>query len=233
MKTQKLRRNRLTSLSNSRWAAYATAGAATAIAGANSAEAAIHYSGLINETFNAAPGTLMQQPFSLDNGGFMNFGHNRHASPSTLGSALFFIGGASVSDKFVGKSAGNYRYPYRLAFGQTIAARPFASPRGNFFATLAAGNGFTYSQWLTAGTGFIAFKFNGGLGVEYGWARVTMNSGKPGNTFTLVDFAWGDPGTTLTVGQTAVPEPGSLGLLALGGAGLLVWRKRHAKSAAV
>ena len=50
MKTRQSRRQ-TAKVSHSRWVAYATAGAATALAGSNSAEAAIHYSGLVNEVF--------------------------------------------------------------------------------------------------------------------------------------------------------------------------------------
>ena len=39
------------SIAKTRWVAYAAAGAATALAGSQSAEAAIHYSGRVNELF--------------------------------------------------------------------------------------------------------------------------------------------------------------------------------------
>lgn len=225
MKTQKLRRNRLTSLNTSRWAAYATAGAATAIAGANSAEAAIHYVsvGLVIPVAEGVP-----HSFALDNGALIKF-----ANISTSGSggaALFRIDGAAVSNMFAGTAAGNFRYPSNLAAGANIAARPFAAMNGIYFATLAYGPGFTHSKFEAAGTGFIGFRFNGGSGIEYGWARVTMN-GAPGNGFTVVDYAWGDVGTAIVAGQTAVPEPASLGLLAVGAAGLLIWRRSRSKAA--
>ena len=94
--------------------------------------------------------------------------------------------------------------------------------------------GFAYGggprgQFLS-GIGFVGFKFNIGAGDQYGWARL-MFYGNGANNFTLLDYAWGDVGDSITAGQTAlVPEPGSLGLLALGGAGLLAWRKRRAKA---
>ena len=47
MKT-KTRCSKHASIAKTRWAAYAAAGAATALAGSHSAEAAIHYSGPLN-----------------------------------------------------------------------------------------------------------------------------------------------------------------------------------------
>ena len=87
--------------------------------------------------------------------------------------------------------------------------------------------GYGNDQWLDQGTGFIGFRFNAGSGLQYGWIRVTMD-GSPDNTFTVVDYAWADPGDMVAAGQ--VPEPGSLGLLALGGVGLVAWRKHRAKA---
>jgi hypothetical protein len=99
---------------------------------------------------------------------------------------------------------------------------------------LAAGRGFTtfyYSQWRDRGPGFVGFAFNNGNGPQYGWARV-KTSGANRNAFVLVDYAWGDPGDVIVTGQkqdrerSNAPASGSIGFLALGAAGLLVWRGR-------
>jgi MYXO-CTERM domain-containing protein len=82
----------------------------------------------------------------------------------------------------------------------------------------------------------VGFKFDGGRGTQYGWARIIMGR-FPSRPFTVVDYAWGDPGESIVAGQTSsvksesdtVPQSGSLGLLALGGAGLLAWRKRRTR----
>jgi hypothetical protein len=50
-----------------------------------------------------------------------------------------------------------------------------------------------------------------------------MNGPAKGNTFTLIDYAFGDVGEAIATGQ--IPEPNSLAFLAFGGAGLLAWRK--------
>ena len=51
MKPKRTRSKKPAAISNSRWLAYATAGAASAFTCANSAEATIHYSGIIGELF--------------------------------------------------------------------------------------------------------------------------------------------------------------------------------------
>ncbi len=59
--------------------------------------------------------------------------------------------------------------------------------------------------------------------------------GAPENSFTLIDYAFGDVGDRITAGQTSisnVPETGgSLALLAIGAAGLVAWRARRSQAA--
>lgn len=229
-----LRRSRKrASITTSRWTAYAGAGAATALAGIHSAEADIHYSGVLNSVFNAPASSTVIRTFALDNNAVIRFVHTRATTshPSSHGQALFRIQGAALSNMFRGVAVSSYRYPSRLAANVPVSGGAFVAHNGNFFATLAFHAGGSGSQFLSPGTGFIGFRFNNGSGIEYGWARVTMD-GAPGNSFTLVDYAWADVGTPIMTGQIAVPEPGSLGLLAVGAAGLVAWRRRRAATAA-
>jgi hypothetical protein len=87
--------------------------------------------------------------------------------------------------------------------------------------------GFVH-QWTNAGYGFIAFRFDNGSGIQYGWARIRMTGFLRYSLFKLVDYAYADPGEPITAGQTSSddsPDQGSLGWLALGAAGLMAWRK--------
>ena len=53
-----------------------------------------------------------------------------------------------------------------------------------------------------------------------------MNGG-PSNTLTVQEYAFAGVGETIKVGEIdAIPEPSSLGLLALGAAGVLANRRR-------
>jgi hypothetical protein len=132
-----------------------------------------------------------------------------------------------VSGAIAGFQSYNF-VPSKLTFGQNISIRPF----GENVGVLASFSGpFSSSPWLQAGTGFVGFCFNGGAGQQYGWARITMD-GAPANKFTLVDYAFADLGQRIRAGQTGVSDSGgSLGLLAIGCAGLLAWRACRLKAA--
>ncbi|MDP0499827.1 MAG: hypothetical protein Q7P63_06965 [Verrucomicrobiota bacterium JB022] len=111
-----------------------------------------------------------------------------------------------------------------LAEGVEISASLLTNADSGLTLTSSSGPGWHWRQFLFGEAGFIAFEFDSGNGVQYGWANVTLNVGQ----ITINSWAWADAGETLTVGQTestpAVPEPketmAALGLLAAGAAGM-------------
>ena len=104
------------------------------------------------------------------------------------------------------------------------ATDPIIVERGNF---------------LGADKAFFGVQFSDGIDQFYGWARVSMPS--DGSKLTLHDLAYNEnPGEHILAGEmsdpnatlgTPVPEPGTLGMLALGAAGVFALRRKKNKSA--
>jgi MYXO-CTERM domain-containing protein len=213
MKVNKLR-FKPASIAKTRWAAYATAGAATALAGSQSVDAAIHYSGVLNVKF--PPHRDRVHKFQLDQpGDFLSFAH----FASFPG---HFAAYGIVSGYFRGYTTSSRGHVSKLSFGQEISAGYFVSYGGDMY------------QFGDRGTGYVGFRFNNGAGIQYGWARVST-SGQPGYAFIVRDYAYADPGEPIRAGQRSssdeqAPDEGSLGWLALGAAGLLAWRKNRSRN---
>jgi len=229
MKTRQSRRQ-TAKVSHSRWLAYATASAATAFAGSNSAEGAIHYSGFVGEKF--APDFIGIKSFQLDQpGDSLVFGHG-------FSSAYFFGRGFSA---FRGTGTDYDLYVSKLSRGQSIAAGDFIFASSEHPGYMAGARPNVH--WNDPGVGFVGFRLNSGAGIQYGWARVRMAGAGWANAFKLIDYAYADPGEPIRAGQRSSdeqapdqgstdeqgPDEGSLGWLALGAAGLLAWRRRRAR----
>jgi PEP-CTERM motif len=83
-------------------------------------------------------------------------------------------------------------------------------------------------------SGYLGFKFLSNEQTDFGWAHVKVTASTlKGETLYISEFAYDTvPGQSIRAGQTnAIPEPGTLSLLALGAAGLAVLRKRKASAA--
>src|SRR5437762_534552 len=99
------------SIAKTRWVAYAAAGAATALAGSQSAEAAIHYSGRVAERFLVGD----EDSFQLDQpSDFFRLSH-RYVGVDDF--SIFGIASAA----FRGFRGAYFFYVSKLSFGQPIS----------------------------------------------------------------------------------------------------------------
>ncbi len=229
MKPTKRNRKETRGISTSRWAAYATAGAATAAGCVATADANIIYSGVVDRHFG--PASFSSDTFPVAGGATLRpvYVGPGQEGPA-FGQASIYIFRSPAAGSVAGFTARYLNFASKLSFGQSINARPFVYGSGILAVDL-----LSTCQWLSPGPGFVGFRFSGPDGMQYGWARITTDGPEAGNTFTLVDYAVASPGERITAGQTSstsVPETGgSLGLLALGCLGLLAWRARRSQAA--
>ncbi len=247
MKRQNKTRARC-ALSARRWVSYAAAGAATAIAASNDSDAAILYSGPLNHTAStpAQSATLQLKTIVTNShlggsvlGSLVHSGKNPiWFGPPFPFSSLSAKNGVKLAGSIFGKVQGavhsGHPYASKLNFGAAIGGPFNAGGAANIMAS--GGSYYPVGNWAAPGTGFLGFSFDLGGGPQFGWARVTVGgSGSfDWSQMTLVDYAYGTPGQAITAGETvAVPEPASLGLLALGAAGLFAIRKRKVRAASV
>ncbi len=228
MKLNRVRSRKPAVITNSRWLAYATAGAASAFTCANS-EASIHYSGIIG----SYSGRERTKSFRLQMDQPGDTFRLRHYVTLFTSDVYAHFGvrglaGAGFAG-FYCPSNPQHAGVSKLSRGQFISGRSFLARESG----LIAGSFDVCSQQFGDGEiGFIGFRFNSGSGDQYGWVRIKMGNRAD---FWLIDYAYADPGEPIRAGQMSsndiVPEEGSLGGLALGAAGLLAWRKRRSRAA--
>ncbi len=221
------------SISKKRWAQYVAAGSAgvAATLGAqDSAEAAITVVDLNTLIVDSNSSDTLFTGFGPYGFGASGAGFSfLQAVTATSGDGVLAALG-SGNFAFAGFASGAYFYPFNLAYGAPISAQSFgvpASERGD----MAFFGGYSNSQWLAPGVGYVGFTFDLGAGTQYGWAELDV-AGAPINTGTFIRYAYAGPGESLFAGQTAVPEPSSLAALALGAAGILAWRKKRSLASA-
>src|SRR5215472_13817227 len=217
------------SLSETRWLAYATAGVAGAFGLTSSAEAEIHYSGNVNIRLTGNS----RASLPLSNGASLLF-RNIARADTFLQDFFFAIKGVISGSAREGSI---HHWLSDLPSGVNVSAGNFYSVAGD------PDHGVIFTFWSDGyfqpyyGTrGFIGFRFNTGNGTQYGWARIETRRDINNHAHeTIKDYAWGDVGDTIRTGQTSssgdmvntVTDSGSVGLLALGAAGLVAWRKRR------
>lgn len=201
-------------------AALAAAGVGTGMMAApQTAEAAL---------VQVTPGVPIVIPDSFD-GIYMNVvtGATTIASPGPAGWDInpysaggpgsgLFLWGADVNTWFnpQGVVAGNYNLP----FGTVISG-----PAGAFFRP-GGGTNIGPQLNLNSDQNCLGFRFTNenGNGVHFGWLQLQV--GATAGVRSIITYAYDDvAGTPVACG---VPEPSSLGLLALGAVGLISRRRR-------
>ena len=161
---------------------------------------------------------------------------------ATSGTAnIFPAAGATTS--VVGVISAGFNYPSRLAAGASVGpSAAFIAVNGGLQqgrGDMAWGPGYSSSRWVAptggpAATGYLGVKFKIGADDYFGWVRVSVEpNGAPSpRGVTVHDAAYESvAGVGIVAGNTGVPEPGGVGLLALGGAGLTMLRRRRAQAA--
>lgn len=212
-------------ITQTRWAAYALAGVATALTGSHTAEGAIHYSGVLDVLFNLPrhcdeSADPVIKTLSLGQAG-ASFRLGRRENSYCHGIDFCTILGLG-SAAFMGDKGRFHRgYVSKLGYGVEISKGHFTSSGGSAYLANPYGGS---SHWSAGGGGFVGFRFNNGAGVQYGWARIRM-AHQLGRAFTLIDYAYADIGEAITTGQTELGpsstqktsiDADSLGWLALG-----------------
>ncbi len=227
MKT--IRQVKSLSISETRWLAYATAGVAGAFGLSSSAEAEIHYSGTVSIRLTGNT----QATLPLSNGASLVF-ENIFGGSTFLQDFYFLMKGVISGSAREGRI---HSWLLDLPSRENVSAGTFGSVAGNpdrgiIFTFFSDG----YFQPYYGTRGFIGFRFNTGNGTQYGWARIQTRRDNNNRAHEVIkDYAWGDVGDRIRTGQKSsagnmvdtVTESGSVGLLALGAAGLVAWRKRR------
>ncbi len=118
----------------------------------------------------------------------------------------------------------------RLGYGESMPGTLFQVYNG-FFSY----DGYGYNNWSVPNNGYIGLSFDVEGTKYYGWMDITLDAFSPSDTIVVNRYAVESTSNTPIIigntgaggGSSAVPEPGTLALLALGATGLAALRRRQ------
>jgi hypothetical protein len=131
MKPNRARSRKPAVITNSRWLAYATASAASALVCANSAEAEIRYSGIINQVFDGCRGDVATFILDDDLFNFFRLTDSVEFCNTAYGGGAYFGIFARYGASFAGRYNPSCNFQNELASvsrlqrGDLISNRPF------------------------------------------------------------------------------------------------------------
>jgi hypothetical protein len=207
-------------LTGKRLFSYATAASAGAFGFGQASEAAIVFTDIADTTVSTpgAGGDVMY--INLDNAGYNEFAVAALAFDKSIRIDPYNI--YPQSSKVL--TSGSY-YVFGFAAGASIG--PASAEAGGARFALRSPYYGGYYNFLGTGA-YTGLKWDiGGGDFRYGWARIDVSSALgAGSSATLLSYAYETtPNTPIEAG--AVPEPGSLALLAAGGGALALRRRRR------
>lgn len=201
-----------TSPSLKRRAAYTLAASAAAVGTANSADAAIQYSGIQN--------------IAVGSGFFQNLDLNLDSAQDiTLQNFNNFAGPYQGLNTFIGAGAVGFTSGFSYISALGAGTLVDGSSNFKFFGSMAYGANNPNAQFNNVTDAYIGVRLASPANTNYGWVRVDVNNAN--KTLLIKDWAYEDvAGTGIRTG--AIPEPGTLGMLAVGAAGLASLRRKRA-----
>lgn len=234
-----------------------TAAASSALALAPGAEASIIYSGIKNITVHRVTNGSSSASVDLNRNGQGDFSFGIRSSHAVAGGQTDSAAAYGYPGSFLGSYGSarffdnNRRSLLKLAassrnigtnYGPNTSLKYIGGMRGH---TATASGSNIYGLWNpgpgASSTGFAGVRIGSAntTAQQFGWLhfKLTTDSANRTDSLTLIDWAFQSvSGASIHVGDrgtTPVPEPSTLGLMALGAAGIAALRRRrsHEKKA--
>ena len=227
-----------------RVAAYAAAATAASTAATQDVQAAVIYEDIQDVVIQeATPGGGIVAGFDLDNNGSVDFEFGHQLLSGTFGMAVAGTGenltgfpnttANQIAANAVTINGDTLFYLRNLSQGTIVdSSLTSLSTLGSFnrgYLAYGATSSCLSCEFSSETDGLLGLSFDANGTTNYGWMRVKIDDGDR-NRMTVLSYAYEDTGAPIAAGSetaVAVPEPGCLGLLALGGAGLMAWRRRY------